>query len=157
MSTSFEETLKREKIRHLSVAPVVRVERDASLREAMGILRNNRLGCVLVCEGKQLVGILTERDLVRKVFGQQGDLNAPVERFMTPDPKTLPLDASVADAMRLMDAGGFRSVPVVDEGGRLAGVLAVRHLIDYLAEHFPAEVLNLPPRLHQTMEAPEGA
>ena len=157
MAMSFEEAMKSEKIRHLGVAPVARVERDASLREAMGIMRNNRLGCVLVCQGERLAGILTERDLVKKVFGESVDLNAPVEKFMTANPRTLPLDASVADAMRLMEAGGFRSVPLVDDRGRLAGVVAVRHLIDYLAEHFPAEVLNLPPRLHQTMEAPEGA
>ncbi|MBI4467979.1 MAG: CBS domain-containing protein [Acidobacteria bacterium] len=154
---SFEATLRSEKIRHLAVAAVARVERDASLREAVGILRNNRLGCVLVCEGEQLVGILTERDLVKKVFVSKVDWNAIVEKFMTPKPMTLSLDDSLADTMQMMDAGGFRNVPVLDDRGRLAGVVSVRHIIDYLAEHFPAEVLNLPPRLHQTMEAPDGA
>ncbi len=157
MVAGFKEVLESEKLRHVSVAPVARVERGSSLREAMGIMRNNRLGCVLICEGERLVGILTERDLVQKVFGHEIDLNSPVEALMTADPKTLTLDDSVAEALRLMDSGGFRTVPLLDERGRLAGVIAVRHLIDYLAESFPAEVLNLPPRLHQTMGAPDGA
>jgi CBS domain-containing protein len=77
---------------------------------------------------------------------------------MTVDPTTLPVeDATVGDAMALMDSGRYRTVPLVDGDGRLAGIVHQREVIEYVAESFPQEILNLPPRPHQQMEAPEGA
>ena len=76
---------------------------------------------------------------------------------MTPHPTTLHPDDSVADAVQLMDRGGYRDVPLVDEEGRLLGRLAVSNLIDFLAENFPQEVLSLPPRPDQTFPEPDGA
>ena len=76
---------------------------------------------------------------------------------MTPNPTTLKTTDSVADAIRLMNQGHYRHLPLVDENGGLVGVLGVRDLINYLAEHYPYEVYNLPPDPHQVIRAPEGA
>ena len=84
------------------------------------------------------------------------DLAAPVETYMTTDPRTLRLDQSVRDALELMQSGRYRNVPVVDDDRRLIGVVRQVDLLKYLAESFPEELLNLPPRPHQRMEQAEG-
>ena len=56
-----------------------------------------------------------------------------------------------------MQTGRYRNVPVVDDAGRLVGVVRQQDILKYLAESFPEELLNLPPRPHQRMEEPEGA
>jgi CBS-domain-containing membrane protein len=59
--------------------------------------------------------------------------------------------------MRAMEQGHFRNVPLVDDSGTVVGLLRQQDLLEYVAEAFPQEILNLPPRPHQTMEEPEGA
>ena len=84
------------------------------------------------------------------------DLAAPVETYMTTDPRTLRQDQSVRDALELMQSGRYRNVPVVDDDRHLVGVVRQVDLLKYLAESFPEELLNLPPRPHQRMEQAEG-
>ena len=55
-----------------------------------------------------------------------------------------------------MQTGRFRNVPLVDDEGRLVGVVRQVDILKFLAESFPEELLNLPPRPHQRMEQPEG-
>ena len=63
----------------------------------------------------------------------------------------------IREAIDLMQTGRYRNVPVIDGDGRLVGVVRQTDIIKYLAESFPEELLNLPPRPHQRMRAPEGA
>ena len=108
----------------------------------------------------RLVGVLTERDIFGRLVGTDVgagvDLDAPVEEFMTTDPRTLRLEQTVADAIALMQSGKFRNVPVVDDDRRLVGVVRQVDILKFLAESFPEELLNLPPRPHQRMEQAEG-
>ena len=76
---------------------------------------------------------------------------------MTRQPKTLDLDQTIRDAIVLMKTGRYRNVPIVDASGHLVGVVRQADIIKYLAESFPEELLNLPPRPHQRMKEPEGA
>ena len=69
----------------------------------------------------------------------------------------LDLDQTIHDAIDLMQTGRYRNVPTVDDQGRLLGVVRQQDIIKYLAESFPEELLNLPPRPHQKMKEPEGA
>jgi predicted transcriptional regulator len=85
------------------------------------------------------------------------DLGQPVETLMTREPRTLDLDQTIRDAIDLMQTGRYRNVPTVDAQGRLVGVIRQQDIIKYLAESFPEELLNLPPRPHQRMKEPEGA
>jgi len=56
-----------------------------------------------------------------------------------------------------MTERGYRHIPLLDERGRRAGMIAARDVVNYVAEHFPAEVVNLPPRLDQVFKTPGGA
>ena len=60
------------------------------------------------------------------------------------------------EALELMQTGRYRNVPIVDERRTLVGVVRQVDIIRYLAESFPQELLNLPPRPHQRMETSEG-
>jgi CBS domain-containing protein len=108
----------------------------------------------------RLLGVLTERDIFGRLVGPDVaagvDVAASVETYMTVDPHTLRLDQTVADALRLMQQGRFRNVPVVDEAHRLVGVVRQVDILKFFAESFPEELLNLPPRPHQRMEQAEG-
>jgi signal-transduction protein with cAMP-binding, CBS, and nucleotidyltransferase domain len=112
---------------------------------------------VFVCDaGGRLTGVLTERDIFGRIVAGKVDLTQPVETLMTTEPRTLDLDDTIRDAIVLMQTGRYRNVPMVDDSGRLVGVVRQADIIKYLAESFPEELLNLPPRPHQSMQAAEG-
>jgi CBS domain-containing protein len=108
----------------------------------------------------RLVGVLTERDIFGRLVGPDVaagvDVDAPVESFMTTDPHTLHMDGTVRDALELLQQRRYRNVPVVDEEHRLVGVVRQVDILKYLAESFPEELLNLPPRPNQQIEQAEG-
>jgi len=117
---------------------------------------------VIVTDGDgRLVGVLTERDIFARLVGDPKsslvDLGAPVETLMNRTPHTLRLDQPVGAALGLMETGAFRNIPLVDDDGRVVGIVRQQDILRYLAESFPEELLNLPPRPHQLMEAAEGA
>src|SRR5262249_20076212 len=114
---------------------------DATVGEAMQLLRAQRTGAVLVCEGTTLVGILTERDALR-LMAEGTDLSQPVRQVMTRNPATIPAKATVAEAIRSMSEGGYRHLPMVDDSGRPTGVVAVHGIVHYLVDHFPNTVYN---------------
>jgi CBS-domain-containing membrane protein len=91
------------------------------------------------------------------VLGTPIDDSRPVSEFMTRDPKTLSADASLLEAMQSMQSGHYRNVPLIEGDGTVVGLLRQQDLIEFIAEAFPQEILNLPPRPHQLMDQPEGA
>jgi CBS domain-containing protein len=76
---------------------------------------------------------------------------------MNTSPHTLRLESTVREAMELMQTGRYRNVPIIDEDGALVGIVREQDILKYLAEAFPEELLNLPPRPHQRMTESEGA
>jgi CBS domain-containing protein len=151
-------TLADERLRVLSRRQPVTVPPGTSLADCiLAIQRTGTGDSVFVCDSTgRLRGVLTERDIFGRLVGGRVDLTLPVEQFMTTEPRTLDLEDTVRDAMVLMQTGRYRNVPIVDVDGRLVGVLRQADIIKYLAESFPEELLNLPPRPHQRMKAPEG-
>jgi CBS domain-containing protein len=74
---------------------------------------------------------------------------------LTKQPRVIASTGTVAEAIALMQQHHYRNLPVV-EGDRVVGVLRLGDLLRDLAEAYPEDVLNLPPRPHQVMEQPEG-
>lgn len=108
--------------------PVI-VSFDATLQAACRAMIEQRTGSVLVVDrDRKLVGIFTGRDAVRLVASQRPGAAAPLGKSplaaaMTREPITVAPDARALDALRLMEDGGFRHVPVI-EGGRIWGVVS---------------------------------
>src|SRR5262245_42585157 len=100
---------------------------DAPVVEAAGLMSRRNIGAVIVCREGQIVGILTERDLLRAVGRGQRLADATVAELMTAAPVTVAADASWAAAADLMVERGVRHLPVA-EHGRPVGMLSVRDL-----------------------------
>jgi CBS domain-containing protein len=151
-------SVTEERLRVLSRRQPVTVLPGTNLAECIRSIQRTGMGdSVFVCDADgRLLGVLTERDIFGRIVGGRVNLAQPVEALMTTDPHTLDLDDTIRDAIVLMQTGRYRNVPLVDESGHLVGVVRQVDIIKYLAESFPEELLNLPPRIHQRMKAPEG-
>ncbi|HEV2915249.1 MAG TPA: CBS domain-containing protein [Pyrinomonadaceae bacterium] len=125
------------------------------LAEAVEKMRQDEGGCVIICEDERVVGIFTERDLLNKIVGSEIDTNEPVSRWMSSTVETLGPEATIGDAVRVMNDKGYRNVPLVQDG-RLVGSVSVFDVIMYLAESYPKETMNLPPVPAQVMDTQEG-
>jgi CBS domain-containing protein len=143
---TLDDRFLREPIAVLQPANPVCAERGTSVGDVVRQMQEHHIGCVLVVGGGTLVGVFTERDLLREVIGSKLDLEStPVEHFMTENPETLRPTDSIVFALNKMSLGGFRHVPLVDEGGRPVGIISVKDIVDYIADFFAAEVHNVPP------------
>src|SRR5262245_32351148 len=85
---------------------------------AVAVMRRERVGCLLVVEQGALVGIFTERDLLKKILARGEPLTVPLSSVMTAPPVSVNVLDSVRTAVERMQTGGYRHVPVVDEGNR---------------------------------------
>jgi CBS domain-containing protein len=153
-------SLADEKLKVLSRRDPVTVRPGTSLAECVAAIQRSGTGdsvFVTTPDGR-LAGVLTERDIFGRLVdpGDDVDLARPVETLMTTKPHTLSLEQTVRDAIDLMQTGRYRNLPLVDGEGLLVGVVRPQDVLKYLAEAFPEELLNLPPRPHQQMEQPEG-
>jgi CBS domain-containing protein len=149
--------LKVDSVSRLNPAPPLCMRPDQTVAEAVEVMRRERVGCLLVYVESQLVGIFTERDLLRRVLAAGKPLTTPLVECMTQDPVTIHPKESIAAAVRCMEEGGYRHLPIVDDAGQPVGVLSVKRIVHYLAEHFPSLVYNLPPDPGASPPSREGA
>jgi CBS domain-containing protein len=149
--------LKIDSVSRLHPTTPRQVTPRQTVAEAVALMRRERVGCVLVSENDRIVGIFTERDLMRRVLAAGKPLTLPVAEFMTPDPVAVHPKEPIGAAVQRMDEGGYRHLPVVDEEGRPVGVLSVKRIVHYLVEHFPGTIYNLPPNPGAVQTEREGA
>jgi len=112
-------------IREIMSTDLVSVSPTATVAEAATVMGGHHVGSALVMDDEELVGIFTERDIL-KALSQ--DFDAPthqVTNWMTRDPKTVRPDTSVNEALQLMLSEGFRHLPVCD-GARPVGIVSLR-------------------------------
>ncbi|MFJ3175310.1 CBS domain-containing protein [Streptomyces roseus] len=104
---------------------VVSVDRGASVQEVVEAMRRWGFSSlpVLADEGR-LVGVVSEADLLAKAEGTDASHAVTAGQLMTVSPVTVPRDATIPGAARLMARGPFKRLPVVDEGGTLVGVVS---------------------------------
>lgn len=147
-----------DKIGALKLPPPLCVASGSSVRQVIERVQRHRIGALLICEGKRPIGIMTERDVLMKVVARDVSYDEPIDRFMTPNPRTLTPDRTIAEAISLMNREDFRNIPIIDaETGEPIALFRVRDIIDHLAEFFPEHVINLPPKPDQRMKTAEGA
>jgi CBS domain-containing protein len=149
--------LLSDKIRTLDLPPPLTVESGTSVRQVIETVQRRGAGCVLVSQDGRMIGIMTERDVLMKVVARDVNHDDPVDNFMTREPYSLTPDDSIAEAITLMNREGFRNVPIVDAAsGKAVAIFRIQDVVNYLAESFPEQVLNLPPRPHQLMKTQDG-
>ncbi len=148
--------LKIESVSRLNPTPPWQVAPYQSVDDAVQLMRDKKVGCVLICAEERIVGIFTERDLTRRVLAAGKSLSLPVADFMTPNPVAVHPKDSISTAIKRMEEGGYRHLPVVVDG-KPVGVLSVKRIVHYLVEHFPGMVYNLPPDPQAIQQKREGA
>ncbi len=132
-----EAGLVRDLVSQIPVHPPVTVAPSDTVGQVLAAMNDQRIGCVLVVseeEPRTLAGIFSERDaLMRLNVDAPRWLQEPIERFMTPNPATIPTDAKIAFALHRMNHGGYRHLPLMD-GNRPVSVISVRDLLRYLTQ-----------------------
>jgi CBS domain-containing protein len=152
-----EDLFQTDPISALGLPPPVSIGRDSSVGAALAAVKSHGMGYVLIVEDGRPVGIMSEREVLMKIVARDVKYDESVDTYMSHRPETLTLKDPIARAIQLMNEVGERNIPIVDETGRAVAVLRTLDIIHFLAEAFPAQVLNLPPRPHQLIPEPEGA
>ena len=116
------------RLSELMTGAVVSVAPEDTLGEAAERMAEDGVGSAVVLDSGRLIGILTERDLLRAVAGRVHTSEARVREWMTVDPMTATEATSADEAMRTMLEQGFRHLPVIEEG-RTIGVVSLRELM----------------------------
>jgi CBS domain-containing protein len=130
----------------LAPRPHARVETDAPMWKVVEEMRAKGRGAVLVEEDGRLVGIFTERDLLNRVDHTDALWShVVVKDVMTPHPMVARPADSLAEALRKLTEGRRRHLPIVDDGGKVTGLVSIRDILTYVAGKFPEEMMNLPP------------
>ena len=123
---------------------VISVQPDGTLAEAVKILRDNRIGALVITDDKgELQGILSERDIVRKLAETPGQtLPQTVAENMTRKVETCAPDDSLVAVLRRMTEGRFRHMPVVSDG-KLCGVVTIGDVVHFRLKQLEHEALQL--------------
>jgi CBS domain-containing protein len=142
-----EGALLNDTVRLLAPSEPLRLTADHSVARAIQMMvQNRRAAVVIVDEHDKLIGIFTERDVLTRVMGAgRVARDTLLREVMTAEPETLRPDDRICYAINRMHAGGFRSLPLVDDAHRAIGIITVNDVVRWLAEIFPEAVLNLRP------------
>ena len=116
-------------IGELMTTDVLTVAPEDTLGEAAAKMTERGVGAVVVSDFGRMIGILSERDIMRAVADRIHSSEARVREWMTADPITATTDTSIEDAARTMFDNGFRHLPVVD-GERAVGIVSLRDLAE---------------------------
>ncbi|HIM85353.1 MAG TPA: CBS domain-containing protein [Acidimicrobiia bacterium] len=115
-------------VSEVMTAEVATLEPDASIADAARVMVRGGFGSVVVVLGRMLLGILTERDVLRAAAGEPDLAAVTVETWMTADPDTAGPDFDTEEAASLMLSRGFRHLPIVD-GEDLVGMVSLRDVL----------------------------
>lgn len=129
---------------------VVTISPDATVRDLVAALADHNVGALIVSvDGSTVDGIVSERDVVRKLRGNEGVLDQPVRTIMTSTVQTCEGDHEVDHLMKLMTNHRIRHVPVVSEG-RLTGIISIGDVVKSRIGELEFERDQLDHYLHQT-------
>lgn len=134
------------KISEIMTKAAVTDSADDTLAEAAKKMRTQQTGSLLVMDGTRLVGIVTERDVLKAVGQDLDPKNVPLKDVMTTEIVTIGPQTTLKEAAKIMASKWIRHLPVV-EGANVVGIISQRDLTGVLAE-----ALHEPERLHQLVE-----
>ena len=121
--------LENETVADVGYRRPVLARLDATVAQALAIMQENAVGCILIVEGDDLRGIFTERDALNRVLAEARDPDStPLSDVMTVNLVTLGPRAAAIDALRLMSDVGIRHLPVVEEDD-VHGIISLRDFV----------------------------
>ncbi|MDP3892234.1 CBS domain-containing protein [Nocardioides sp.] len=140
----------RDVLNGKEIRDVVTVRPEASVRELLGLLAEHNVGALIVSsDGSSVDGIVSERDVVRRLHGDEGILDGAVSAIMTSVVQTCEADDAVDELMQVMTEHRIRHVPVVAEG-RLTGIISIGDVVKQRIGELEFERDQLDHYVHQT-------
>lgn len=131
----------QEPIHHLDPPLADRVNVEVPLADAIAQMQKvtsehyRGTGALLITQKGKLTGIITERDLVRRVISQKRDIKClTAGQVMTAQPETLTAEDPIAFALNLMHLGHYRHIPLVDEENEPVGIITSKDIIKYISQ-----------------------
>ena len=129
---------------------VVTISPDATVRELISLLAEHNVGALVVSDdGERVSGIVSERDVVRRLHADEGVLESRVREIMTADVRTCAGDDGLTDLMQTMTEHRIRHVPVVSDG-RLTGIISIGDVVKSRIGELEFERDQLDHYVHQT-------
>jgi CBS domain-containing protein len=133
-----------------AIQDVVTIRPDASVRELLALLAEHNIGAAVVStDGSSVDGIVSERDIVRTLNGNESALASAVSDIMTSQVQVCELSNSLDDVRKTMTEGRFRHLPVCDDG-RLVGVISIGDVVKAYIDQVEFERDQLDSYVHQT-------
>jgi CBS domain-containing protein len=121
------------KVKDIMTKNVVSISADKSVYEAAGLMGETHVGCLVIVDGETPIGIVTERDIVRRVVAKKLPLETEVSEIMSKSLVTIEPDASLKTAARLMSTNKIRRLPVMKQN-RLVGILVASDFVRNLGK-----------------------
>jgi len=148
--------LREENVTVMDLAEYVRIESGTTVRDTVGQMKAAGVNCAFVVKENRLVGIFTDRDVLRSVVDRPDLWNCQIDEVMTHHPRTIHAGQTAGDALSMMNEMHFRNTPVINDAGEILGNLTYGSLVRYMADHFQEAVINLPPEPDQFGEERYG-
>ena len=150
------ENMKTEKVSELNLREPVVVSGDDKVRDVIAAMRKGQLGCaILVDDDRKPVGMFTESLLTQIVF--EDILDDPVKKHAADRWPQIQLSDPIVTVLEAMEVKNIRLMSVVDDDGRVAGVAGQKGLMEYVADHFPGQVMVQRVGQKPYMQEREGA
>lgn len=125
-------------VKDIMTREVVTIDAGNSVFEAANLMASKGLGCLIVVDNAMPVGILTERDIVRRIVAKRSSVNTLVSEVMTKALITVDPEVSLKDAARLMSANKIRRLPVL-KGNQLVGIVVASDFVRNVGKKTTAE------------------
>jgi len=135
--------MNKTRIKQIISRQLITVPPKTPLVEAVAIMADARISCLVIVEGKRPLGIFTERDLVRLAHRQTPFISRSIGDVMTSPVVTIPGSLSIYEAYSLMLTNKIRHHVVVDSGGKLLGLMTQSDLINHLGHEYFMEMRKI--------------
>ncbi|TQL67434.1 CBS domain protein [Nocardioides albertanoniae] len=134
-----------------AIAEVVTIASTATVRDLLGVLAEHSIGaCVVSGDGTSVDGIVSERDVVRRLHDNDALLSAAVSSIMTATVETCDPEATIDDILGIMTTHRIRHMPVVSADGSLVGIVSIGDLVKHRIDQLAFERDQLEAYVHQT-------
>jgi CBS domain-containing protein len=123
----------RDSVSVLGPSAPISLDIESTVADAIRMMKEHRIGCVLIIKEDELVGIFSERDVLTKALGRGLDHSQTnIAEVMTHEPECLHREDSVGFALNKMSVGSFRHIPIVDTENRPVGLISAKDIFRYL-------------------------
>ncbi len=128
-----ERSVMYDQVKTLKQNPPVTIPQGATIGDTMALMLSTNVGAILVVDDDgHLTGIFSERDLLKKIVGNVADYEKlPITQFMTPRPESVQITDTLNFVLQKMDAGGYRHVPVL-ENGKPVSIISARDMLRFV-------------------------